>query len=180
MYAPPAVRLGRLAEEGRKATAMVPGDRVRVGAIEVTAVPADHDGRRVPVGVAAEAIGFVLGGGVRVYFAGDTDLFDGMRELARRARRGAAAGVGLGPEGRARAPRPRARRARGRRCCEPRLAIPVHWGTSRSPRVWWREDPELPAREFERHVAAHAPGVAVAILAPGGSVPLRPAAAAAR
>ena len=71
------------------------------------------------------------------------------------------------------------RAARAAGLLRPRLAIPVHWGTYASPRAWWRDDPELPAREFERYVARHAPGVAVAILAPGGSAPLRPAAATA-
>ena len=179
VYGPPAV-VSVLAKEGRKATAMKPGDRVRVGAIEVTAVPADHDGRRVPVGVAEEAIGFVLAaGGMRVYFAGDTDLFDGMRELSPGLDVALLPVWGWGPKvGPGHLDPERAARAAG--LLKPRLAIPVHWGTYASPRVWWRDDPELPARDFERHAAEHAPGVAVAILAPGGSVPLRPAAAAGR
>jgi len=179
VYGPPAV-VSVLAKEGRKATAMKPGDRVRVGAIEVTAVPADHDGRRVPVGPAEEAIGFVLAaGGMRVYFAGDTDLFDGMRELAPGLDVALLPVWGWGPKvGPGHLDPERAARAAG--LLKPRLAIPVHWGTYASPRVWWRDDPELPARDFERHAAQHAPGVEVAILAPGGSVPLRPAAAAGR
>ena len=178
VYGPPAV-VSVLAKEGRKATAMVPGDRVRVGAIDVTAVPADHDGRRLPVGVAEEAIGFVLSaGGVRVYFAGDTDLFDGMRELAPGLDVallpvwgwGPKLGPGhLDPEGAARAAA----------LLRPRMAIPVHWGTYASPGVWWRDDPGLPAREFARHAERHAPGVAVTVLAPGRWAPLRPAAPAA-
>ena len=48
----------------------------------VTATTADHEiGRR---GVDAEPIGFLVEGTRRVYFAGDTDLFDGM-ERARPA-----------------------------------------------------------------------------------------------
>ena len=54
----------------------------------------------------------------------------------------------------------------------PRMAIPIHWGTLASPRVWWRHDPGLPAREFERLAAVHAPGVAVRILAPGAAMPI--------
>jgi len=179
VYGPPAV-VSVLAKEGRKATTMKPGDRVRVGAIEVTAVPAVHDGRRVPVGVAEEAIGFVLeAGGVRVYFAGDTDLFDGMRDLSPGLDVALLPVWGWGPKvGPGHLDPERAARAAG--LLEPRLAIPVHWGTYASPRVWWREDPGLPARDFERHVAEHAPGVAVTILAPGDSAPLRPAGAAAR
>ena len=58
------------------------GDRVGVGGVDVEAVPALHDGRRYPVG-RPRALGF-LPAPPRVYFAGDTDLFDGMAALAGR------------------------------------------------------------------------------------------------
>jgi hypothetical protein len=60
------------------------------------------------------------------------------------------------------------------------VAIPIHWGTYAAPGAWWRDDPELPAREFARLAAAHAPAVAVRILSPGHSAPLRRAEPAAR
>ena len=49
------------------------GDEVEVGAVTVTATAAEH-GRH--------ALGYLVTGSARIYFAGDTDLFDGMRELA--------------------------------------------------------------------------------------------------
>jgi L-ascorbate metabolism protein UlaG (beta-lactamase superfamily) len=72
------------------------------------------------------------------------------------------------------------RAARAAALLAPRAAIPIHWGTYAAPNAWWRDDPELPAREFARHVAIHAPAVAVRILSPGHSAPLRPAEPAAR
>ena len=51
----------------------------------VEAVAADHDGRRHPLGKHMPALGFLLDGPVRVYFAGDTDLFDDMETLAGRS-----------------------------------------------------------------------------------------------
>ena len=72
------------------------------------------------------------------------------------------------------------RAARAAALIAPKAAIPVHWGTYASPGVWWREDLELPAREFARLAAVHAPGVAVRTLSPGRSVELRPAEPAAR
>src|SRR3712207_5252620 len=54
----------------------------------------------------------------------------------------------------------------------PQVAVPIHWGAYASPGVRWRADPALPAREFERLSAVHAPGVAVEILAPGRSLAL--------
>src|ERR687892_310570 len=62
----------------RNVTELVPGDATRIGAVEVTATEADHDGRRWPIGPAVDALGFDLrAAGSRVYFAGDTDLFAG-------------------------------------------------------------------------------------------------------
>jgi L-ascorbate metabolism protein UlaG (beta-lactamase superfamily) len=64
------------------------GERVDVGvggAVSVRAVPARHDGRRRPLGRRVDALGFVIedaaAGGVRAYFPGDTDLFDGMERI---------------------------------------------------------------------------------------------------
>src|SRR3954454_4359540 len=58
------------------------GDRVALGEIEVLATHAEHDGHRLPLGRAARALDFVIEGPQRVYFAGDTDIFEGMRDLA--------------------------------------------------------------------------------------------------
>src|SRR6201989_2410530 len=58
------------------------GDEGDVGRARVTAVPAEHDGRRRPLGPAAATLGFTLAGEKTVYFAGDTDVFEGMAALA--------------------------------------------------------------------------------------------------
>jgi L-ascorbate metabolism protein UlaG (beta-lactamase superfamily) len=56
------------------------GESVRVGDVEITAVPAHHDGRRHGVSrFHAPALGYVLRRDDRsVWFAGDTGLFDGL------------------------------------------------------------------------------------------------------
>jgi L-ascorbate metabolism protein UlaG (beta-lactamase superfamily) len=152
-------------------TAVAPGDRVRVGSVDVVATKAVHDGSRMRYSSDLGAVGFLVEGSARVYFAGDTDVFDGMRGLAERIDVallpvwgwGPAVGPGhLDPEAAARAAA----------LLAPRIAVPIHWGTLASPRVWWRDDPELPAREFERFVGQHAPGVAVRILSPGMAMAL--------
>jgi L-ascorbate metabolism protein UlaG (beta-lactamase superfamily) len=152
-------------------TVVAPGDRVRVGNVDVVATEAVHDGSRMRFSQDLGAVGFLVEGGARVYFAGDTDVFDGMRVLAKDIDVallpvwgwGPDVGPGhLDPEGAARAAA----------LLAPRVAVPIHWGTLASPRVWWRDDPGLPAREFERLVAVHAPGVAVRILPPGGTMPI--------
>jgi L-ascorbate metabolism protein UlaG (beta-lactamase superfamily) len=173
--APPAAA-ELLRRRGRPVTELAPGQRVRVDQLEIAAVEAAHDGRRIPVGRARDAIGYLIEGTVSVYFAGDTDLFAGMRDLA-------AAGIdvallpvwGWGPRlGPGHLDPERAARAAG--LLKPRVAVPIHWGTFATTRASWRSDPAMPAREFERYAALHAPDAAVSILLPGKSSALPPAA----
>ena len=156
---------------GHEVTGVAPGERVRVGSVDVVATAAVHDGTRLRFTRDLGAVGFVVEGTARVYFAGDTDVYDGMRGLAADLDVallpvwgwGPDVGPGhLDPEGAAKAAA----------LLAPKVAVPIHWGTLASPRVWWRHDPGLPAREFERLVAVHAPGVAVRILAPGAAMPI--------
>jgi L-ascorbate metabolism protein UlaG (beta-lactamase superfamily) len=147
-----------------------PGDRVTIGALEVVVTPARHDGRRWPLGRDAAALGYVIECPQRIYFAGDTDLFDGMRDLAVDLDLALLPVAGWGP----RLPPghldpERAAKAVG--MLRPRVAVPIHWGTfaSRtlaSPRARVN-DPERPAREFARLTGSYAPQVEVKILRPG-------------
>jgi L-ascorbate metabolism protein UlaG (beta-lactamase superfamily) len=150
------------------------GETIALGPLEVTAVPAVHDGRRDRWGATAvEAIGYVIaGGGWRVYFAGDTDLYPGMAELGPLDLAllpiwgwGASVGSGhLDPESAARA----------LRLLEPRMAVPIHWGTF-YPLGLARLRPEpltRPAIEFERLAEEMAPDVNVRVLQPGSEMPL--------
>jgi L-ascorbate metabolism protein UlaG (beta-lactamase superfamily) len=120
--------------------------------------------------VAYDTLGFLIGD---VWFAGDTDLDDGMRAL-----RGAVDvalipiwgwGTSLGPghldpEGAARAIA----------LVEPRIAVPIHWGTF-LPAGLGRRNASLlsePPLEFARHMAELAPATVVETLAPGESLTL--------
>ena len=83
------------------------GDRFAVGSVVIEVVPALHAGRRVPRGPTAPAIGYVIEGSQRVYFAGDTGLFEAMEEIGRTwPRPRTPAGVGLGSPTARRTPRP--------------------------------------------------------------------------
>jgi L-ascorbate metabolism protein UlaG (beta-lactamase superfamily) len=137
------------------------GEEVRIGELVVAGVHAEHDGSRGPLGASGE-LGFVVAGTRRVYFAGDTDLFDDMAtigpvDLALIPVTGWGSKIGPGhldPE----------RAAEAVRLLRPRLAIPIHWGTlARIGRV---PDPE-PPHEFARLVAEVASDVEVRILEPG-------------
>ena len=107
-------------------TSLVEGEDVRIGELIVTGVHAEHDGARGPLGASGE-LGFKISGSHSVYFAGDTDLFDGLAELGPVdvalmpvAGWGAKVGPGhLDPE----------RAAEAVRLLRPTIAIPIHWGT---------------------------------------------------
>jgi L-ascorbate metabolism protein UlaG (beta-lactamase superfamily) len=144
------------------------GGEETVGGVRVLAAPAVHDSRRRPLGPEAEPIGFVVHGSRRLYFAGDTDLFDAMSELRGTVDVALLPVWGWGPSvGEGHLDPERAARAAA--VIEPALAIPIHWGTFALP--WARGgDSERPAREFAAFVEELAPGVDVRVLRPGESV----------
>jgi len=151
---------------------LAPGRSENVGGVEVVATPAVHDGRRWPVsGPRASPIGFVVRGARSIYFAGDTDLFEGMDglepglDLALLPVWGWGPTLGPGhldPE----------RAARAAQLLRPRLAVPIHWGTfyPRARRMGDRLT--APPREFADRVAELAPDITVRVLEPGESLEL--------
>jgi L-ascorbate metabolism protein UlaG (beta-lactamase superfamily) len=145
------------------------GEKLTIGGVEVTATPAEHDGRRGPLGVSAPALGFVVTGSKRVYFAGDTDLFTDMEAIGGSLDLAllpvAGWGKKLGP-GHLDA----ARAATAASLLKPRMAVPIHWGTFRP--VSERGDPGHPETEFRDRAAKLAPEVEVRILAPGETLDL--------
>ena len=118
----------------------------------------------------AAALGFVVEGPLRVWFAGDTDLFPGMADIAAGGLDAALVPVGgwgptLGP-GHLDAERA----ARALAVMRPRLAVPVHWGTYAPVGVprsagYLRSAGE----DLARAAARLAPGVEVRVLLPGDS-----------
>ena len=154
-------------------TELAPGQRTTIGGVGVTAVPATHDGRRWPLGRAAGAVGFVLDGAQRIYFAGDTDIYEAMAELAGGLDVALLPVWGWGPSLGPGHMDPEAA-ARAARLLQPRIAVPIHWGTL-FPVGLARRRGELlvdPPHDFARHVAQLAPDVHVEILAPGGRLEL--------
>ncbi len=142
------------------------GDRVVVGDIIVEAVHAAHDGRRYPFGPPVTALGYVLQGRCRIYFAGDTDLFAGMSALAGRIDVTVLPIWGWGPRVPAGHLDP-ARAAEAVARIRPRVAVPIHWGTIRAVGAGRGLDPIAPARAFAGAVARLAPATEVRILMPG-------------
>lgn len=149
------------------------GDDVPIGDVRISAVPAVHGGPRTPFArTRAACQGYAVGGPTRVYFAGDTELFDGMADLAPLDLAllpvwgwGPTLGPGhMNP----------AQAAQALSLLQPRVAVPIHWGTilpmglgRLNPR-WLRDPP----RAFARHAASSASGADIRVLEPGESLEL--------
>jgi L-ascorbate metabolism protein UlaG (beta-lactamase superfamily) len=148
------------------------GEELQLGALTVRATHAEHKGRRSLFGGDTASIGYLLRGSRRIYFAGDTDLFDGMESLEANLDLALLPVAGWGP----RTPRghldPR-RAAEAARRLAPRIAVPIHWGTYRRLGMS-RGDAVLraPADAFVKSVAELAPGVEIRVLPVGGSLEL--------
>ena len=156
---------------------LLPGDSAAVGTVTVHAVPANHHGDRGPWSrMRAEPLGFVVEGGLRTWFAGDTGLFNEMADLGPLDL--ALIPVGgwgpsLGDEHLdARQAAEAVRRAKAA------AAIPIHYGTF-WPVGMSRIRPDMfhtPGREFARHAADLTPGTDVRVLGQGESTTVGPAA----
>jgi L-ascorbate metabolism protein UlaG (beta-lactamase superfamily) len=144
------------------------GEELRIGALTVRATPADHDGSRLPFGAKVEPVGFLVEGSQRLYYAGDTDLFEAMSEIgpldvALVPIWGWGPGLGPGhldPE----------RAARAVALLRPRVAIPVHWGTYFPMHKGIGRRPEYlttPPGAFQAAAARVAPDAEIRVLQPG-------------
>ena len=137
------------------------GGSVDVGGVTVRGVPAVHSGFRPPLGPTGTPLGFVIRGSSSVYFAGDTDLFDGMGELGEPIDVALLPVWGWGPTlGRGLHLDP-LRAAQALRLIRPRAAVPIHWGTY-WPHALGRVFPERlvePPAAFVEYAAELAPDV---------------------
>jgi L-ascorbate metabolism protein UlaG (beta-lactamase superfamily) len=154
------------------------GDSVEIGDATVTAVPAEHDGRRHPLAKEAGTIGYEVAGARRAYFAGDTDLFDDMRDLAGDLDVALLPIWGWGPSIGPGHMDPR-RAAQAAALLRPRVAVPIHWGTLFPVGLARTKGHMLvrPPVDFVRHLAELAPDVQARVLAPGDTLTLEPVAA---
>lgn len=149
---------------------LAPGQSVGIQGVEIAAVEAVHGHGRSPMSRRSEAVGFHLSGSKRIYFAGDTDLFEGMASLADHLDVALLPVWGWGPNlGPGHLDPERAARAAA--MLSPRIAVPIHWGTffplglaSLLPRRL-----SAPPREFAGWCERLAPQVEVRVLSPGAA-----------
>jgi L-ascorbate metabolism protein UlaG (beta-lactamase superfamily) len=150
------------------------GESISFEDIEVKAVRALHNGYRDRTwGERTQPLGYLIRtGGRTIYFAGDTDLYPEMSDLgpvdiALLPVWGWGSSVG---EGHLDPPRA----ATAVQAIQPRLAVPIHWGTFAVAGIR-RLHPEYlvdPPLEFARLTASLAPEVEVRVLQPGEATPL--------
>ena len=160
--------LPSLALVGRDVTLVAPRGAGRHLRGHKHLVEAVHDGRRLPYGPTIRALGFVIRGSRSVYFAGDTELFDGMAALAPLdvallpvSGWGAKVGPGhLDPPAAAQA----------LTLLRPSMAVPIHWGTYGV--VGRARGDRTPAEQFRAEAASVAPDVDVRVLPVGGTLEL--------
>jgi L-ascorbate metabolism protein UlaG (beta-lactamase superfamily) len=161
----------------RNLTELAPRDATEVGGVEIAAVRAAHDGRRYPVGPAVDALCLdIRAPGRRVFFAGDTELFPEMRDLAGGLDVALLPIAGWGTRVGGKGHLDARSAAEAAAILQPRVAVPIHWGALLRGGLE-RTQPELlsdPPREFEAQLAELAPGVEAGILAPGESLELGP------
>jgi L-ascorbate metabolism protein UlaG (beta-lactamase superfamily) len=144
------------------------GDTLTVGNVEVAVTHAEHAAARRGRSRTA-AVGYVLRGSRRLYFAGDTDLFDDMRDLREQldlallpvAGWGRTAGVGHLDVNKA---------VRALELLEPKQAVPIHWGTFAPFGLDALGGPATAAEDFRAEAERRAPDVAVHVLPLGGSL----------
>ncbi|MEX1103204.1 MAG: MBL fold metallo-hydrolase, partial [Dehalococcoidia bacterium] len=159
--------LGKVVQRmGLRARELAADERMEIGGLGVTAVPAHHG--RWPRYPSAGVVGYLVEGAPSVYFAGDTSAFGGLRALAGRVDVALlpigswgphAAPWHLGPRG----------AARLADMIGARVVVPIHWGTlypAGLARVWGGPQ-ERPALRFRKACASLAPATELRVLDPG-------------
>jgi L-ascorbate metabolism protein UlaG (beta-lactamase superfamily) len=146
-------------------------EQLQVGDVVIRATHAEHDAaRRGAFGARTVSLGYLVEGSKSVYFAGDTDRFEGMARLAPGLDVALLPIAGWGPSlppGHLDAKRA----AEALVLLRPRIAIPIHWATF-AP--FYRSRPyHLDAGEqFAARARIVAPEVEVRVLSVGESCPL--------
>jgi L-ascorbate metabolism protein UlaG (beta-lactamase superfamily) len=151
---------------------VVEGDRVQIGEVEISVLPAEHGwGVSLPRPMTS-CLSYVMQNRTSIYFAGDTDLFEGMCELGQQFDLdlallpvwGYSHRVGAGHLTPLTAAQALTR-------LRPRVAVPVHWGSFRlvGPQAVWDavDYLKLPPLAFAEHASRLAPQTEVRVLQPG-------------
>lgn len=168
---------GLLRRERREVSELAVGESLEIAGLEVAAVPAAHPGQRMGSRRPSDAVGYLVESTSRVYFAGDTELFEEMGSMGEGLDAALLPVSGWGPKLGPSHLNPRTA-ADALRLLSPRIAVPIHWGTYTpigAPRLWpWLHTD--PPHRFAGHARRAAPQTEVRVLMPGERTELGPAA----
>lgn len=147
------------------------GDRIEFGELTITATPAEHDGNRLRYLGEEQACGYLIEGSQRIYFAGDTERYPEMAEMRLSLDLALLPVWGWGPtlgEGHL----DPAGAAAATEIIQPKVAIPIHWGTLYpiGLRFLFPSFLITPPYDYKKLAEKLAPEVEVIILPPGKSV----------
>ena len=104
------------------------GDKIEISEVQIRAVYADHGRDLLSLGRKADCLGYMIEGRYSIYFPGDTDIYPGMARLNENLDLalvpvwgwGLTLGSGhMNPD----------RAATALQLLNPKVAIPIHWGT---------------------------------------------------
>ena len=147
------------------------GESMQIGSVEIHATPARHDsGFYWPMWLPKTVLSYMFVGHQTVHFVGDTALFTGMKRLGQEFDIDVALLPvwGFGPYLRGDHMTP-AQAATAVSMLNPRVAVPIHWGTLRPMGPWWRKASFLkqPPQVFAEETLRKAPDTGVRVLRPG-------------
>jgi L-ascorbate metabolism protein UlaG (beta-lactamase superfamily) len=176
-----------LARRGfRRVAEVEAGEEVRIGALRVRATHAEHGAAQLPFRPRVPALGYLIAGSRRVYFAGDTGIFGGMANIDRALDVALVPVGGWGPLAPFWERFPSAvpghldprRGAVALQLLRPLLAVPIHWGiyTPLGLGHAMLASRNQPPRAFRRNADKLAPEVEVRVLNPGETLRLDPVA----
>jgi L-ascorbate metabolism protein UlaG (beta-lactamase superfamily) len=150
---------------------MQPGEVYKIGALSIQATHAVHNSRYPPFGPSTQSLGFLIKGSQVVYFPGDTDIFPEMVDLADKLDIALLPVWGWGPNLGPGHMNPE-RAARALTLLNPRIAIPIHWGTFYPLWLGWLRSHLMvePPQLFLQEAAKLIPQVEIHILYPGNSL----------
>jgi L-ascorbate metabolism protein UlaG (beta-lactamase superfamily) len=153
-----------------------PGDEVAWQGLRIETVRAKHRGFRPPVGGTDLAVGFVVAGSQRVYFAGDTAWFEELAVEVRPVDVALLPVWGWGPTARSSEHLDPHGAARAAAAIAPRYAVPIHWGTLHPKGFhWMRPSTRIdPPHLFAQLMRRLAPTTTVRVLPVGSSLVVAP------
>lgn len=152
---------------------VLPDDEITIGSVGVRVVSAEHDAGRPGSRLQVKPQGFVLDGSNTIYFPGDTASFPDLSDVTDTVDLALVPIWGWGPTlGPGHLDPESAADALG--SLQPRLAVPIHWGTYFPVGLPWRrrfalsEAPHI----FQRLARSTAPDVDVRVIEPGAELTL--------